>query len=236
MLLHLQLLLTFSLFQLLNNQTYVNSNPQYRAYNEFNRAGAAFVIGNCYLTRRGKENSGTGKSRTTRRAARWIRAIVSPGVSRGLIARRESRKPTRLRSSPLSSPTPRFFSRRPSLPALAPGATSTLDLEHVPRTRPGTATCERRAWACALCLLSRLYALADRSRDVSSRCEKGDRRWRRLILPRAGLFRKAKDDKGQSARERSRREGAERSLVYSSSRRSRQKRLRLKITTENCHT
>lgn len=120
---------------------------------------------------------------------------------------------------PLSSPSPSFFTRRPSLPALAPGATSTLDLEHVPRTRPGTATCERRAWPCALCLLSRLYALADRSRDVSSRCEKGDRRWRRLILPRAGLFRKAKDDKGQSDREANGREGAERSLVYSSSRR-----------------
>lgn len=72
-----------------------------------------------------------------------------------------------------------------------------------PRTRSARTTryCnvqETGLWMCTLLAFSLVHTRSPTDRDVSSRCEKGDRRWRRLILPRAGLFRKAKDDKGQS--------------------------------------
>lgn len=126
------------------------------------------------------------------------RAIVSSGVSRGLIVRRESRKPTRLRflsssSSPSSFPLV-------DLPSLS-RPRCYIDIR--PRTRFAHTTryCnvqETGLWMCTLLAFSLVHTRSPTDRDVSSRCEKGDRRWRRLILPRAGLFRKAKDDKGQS--------------------------------------
>lgn len=158
------------------------------------------MIGNCYLTRRdrGKENSGTGKSRTTRHEQRGgYEPLSLRSVSRGLIARRESRKPTRLRSSLLPLPSPRSPQVRH------------IDIR--PRTRSAHTTryCNVRETGLCMCTLP-AFPLVRATRRPIERCifEMRERRSKvEAINPpsraraRAGLFRKAKDDKGQSARE-----------------------------------
>lgn len=118
------------------------------------------------------------------------------------------------------------------LPALV-RATSTLDLEHVLHT---TRHLPWKSWMChgvhagrvhvhvhmrlacsSACFFSCLRALTSPSRCIFVHAsERRERRWRRLILPRAELFRKAKDDKGRSELLESRRTGEARSYVYSS--------------------
>lgn len=121
--------------------------------------------------------------------------------------------------------------RRPSFPAPV-RATSTLDLEHVLHTTRHlpwkSRTCYGAACMCTcICVrlarplaffLACLRALTGPSRCISVHTSgRGERRWRRLILPRAELFRKAKDDKGRSELlVESRRTGEARSYVYSS--------------------
>lgn len=148
--------------------------------------------------------------------------------------------------------------RRPSFPALV-RATSTLDLEHVlhttrhlPRGRVGYATATACMQAACMCTctcirvwLARPLAFflayvrfTSAHRDVSpyTRSGRRERRWRRLILPRAKLFRKAKDDKGRSESSCwlrvGERERQDRTFIP---RQCSQERLCLKITTENWH-
>lgn len=75
-----------------------------------------------------------------------------------------------------------------------------------------------RSARSSACFLSCLRALTGPSRCISVHTSgRRERRWRRLILPRAELFRKAKDDKGRSELlVESRRTGEARSYVYSS--------------------
>lgn len=147
---------------------------------------------------------------------------------------RESRT-ARLRSLLLRSASSYLLvsPRRPSFPAPV-RATSTLDLEHVLHTTRHlpwkSRTCygvhagrvhvhvHTRSARSSACFLSCLRALTGPSRCISVHTSgRRERRWRRLILPRAELFRKAKDDKGRSELlVESRRTGEARSYVYSS--------------------
>lgn len=159
---------------------------------------------------------------------------MSP-VSRGLIATRVEKAGRRV-FVPLSPSTSSFLPV--DLPFPTPvRATSTLDLEHVlhttrhlpwkSRTRCGVhagrvhvhvhmrSACSRPA--CFLSCLRALYRPIEMYLRTT-RSGRRERRWRRLILPRAELFRKAKDDKGRRSESlaESRRTGGRgaRSYVY----------------------
>lgn len=109
--------------------------------------------------------------------------------------------------------------RSPHNAAFAVEESDVLRPRRACRRRRACARVHMRSARSSACFLSCLRALTGPSRCISVHTSgRRERRWRRLILPRAELFRKAKDDKGRSELllVESRRTGEARSYVYSS--------------------
>lgn len=145
------------------------------------------------------------ESRTARLRSLLLRLLLPPRFSS---------------STFLSCASPCYIDIRPRTRS-PHNAAFAVEESDVPRRACRPRACARAyAFGSLVRLLSFLLTCAYRPIEMYLRTHESgrrERRWRRLILPRAELFRKAKDDKGRSELlVESRRTGEARSYVYSS--------------------